>query len=55
MAIEMRDFELLTTDGEIFQQKRQVPLGSNWPSRKANQPPSPAIVAITKSDGSAIS
>ncbi len=54
MATETRDFELLTTDGTSFKQQRQVPLGSNWPSKKANQPPRPAIVAITKSDGSAI-
>ena len=55
MASEMRDFELLTTDGMSFKQQRQVPLGSNWPSKKANQPPLPAIVAITKSDDTAIS
>ncbi|VEP16833.1 Phosphatase [Hyella patelloides LEGE 07179] len=55
MAIETRDFELLTTDGATFKQQRQVPLGSNWPSNSANQPPRPAIVAITKIDGNAIS
>ncbi len=55
MASEMRDFELLTTDGTSFKQQRQVSLGSNWPSKKANQPPLPAIVAITKSDDTAIS
>ncbi|MGK7915763.1 MAG: PhoX family phosphatase, partial [Prochloraceae cyanobacterium] len=55
LASEMRDFELLTTDGTSFKQQRQVPLGSNWPSKKLNQPPLPAIVAITKSDGSSIS
>ncbi|MGK7894713.1 MAG: PhoX family phosphatase, partial [Xenococcus sp. (in: cyanobacteria)] len=51
MASQTRDFELLTTDGISFKQQRQVPLGSNWPSLQANQPPRPAIVAITKSDG----
>ena len=54
MATETRDFALLTTDGKIFTQKRQVPLGSNWPSKQANQPPRPGIVAIVKSDGQAI-
>lgn len=55
MAIETRNFELLTTDGTSFQQQRQVPLGSNWPSQKLNQPPLPAIVAITKIDNTTIS
>ncbi len=47
MATETRDFMLLTTDGQTFKQQRQVPLGSNWPSNSANQPPRPAIVAIS--------
>ena len=55
MESEMRDFELLSTDGTSFKQQRQVPLGSNWPSNQTNQPPRPAIVAITKTDGSEIS
>ena len=54
MATEQRDFELFTTDGTPFMQQRQVPLGSNWPSKRANQPPKPAIVAITKIDGNAL-
>jgi uncharacterized protein len=55
LATETRDFELLTTDGTLFKQQRQVPLGSNWPSQEVNQPPRPAIVAIVKTDGSMIS
>ena len=47
MATETRYFELLTTEGQSFKQQRQVPLGSNWPSKRANQPPRPAIVAIS--------
>ena len=54
MATETRKFELLTTEGKTFKQQRQVPLGSNWPSKTPNQPPRPAIVAITKIDGNAI-
>lgn len=54
MTSETRNFELLTTEGQSFLQKRQVPLGSNWPSKIANQPPRPAIVAITKINGNAI-
>ena len=54
MAVETREFELLTTEGTTFKQKRQVPIGSNWPSKQANRPPIPGIVAITKIDGSSI-
>lgn len=55
MATETREFELLATDGTPFKQQRQVPLGSNWPSGQANQPPLPGIVAIRKLDGKTIS
>ncbi len=54
MAAEARDFELLATDGIAFRQQRQVPLGSNWPSGKANQPPLPGVVAIRRLNGSEI-
>ena len=53
-ATEIRDFELLATDGTAFKQQRQVPVGSNWPSKQANQPPLPGIVVITKVDGDEI-
>ncbi|MEY2856366.1 MAG: hypothetical protein RLZZ74_675 [Cyanobacteriota bacterium] len=54
MATETRDFELLATDGTTFKQQRQVPIGSNWPSGKVNQPPLPGIVVIRKVDGTEI-
>ena len=54
LATEARDFELLATDGTVFKQQRQVPVGSNWPSKEANQPPLPGIVAIKKVDGNKI-
>ncbi|MEO1005351.1 MAG: alkaline phosphatase PhoX [Cyanobacteria bacterium J06638_38] len=54
MAQELREFELLATDGTPFMQQRQVPLGSNWPSGQVNQPPLPGVVVIRKLDGSAI-
>ena len=54
LATETRDFELLATDGTAFKQQRQVPIGSNWPSKQANQPPLPGIVAIRKVDGNEI-
>jgi len=42
------DQETLTTNGQEFEQMRQVPLGSNWPSGQVNQPPRPAVVAIRR-------
>ncbi len=54
MAAEARDYELLATDGTAFRQQRQVPLGSNWPSGKANQPPLPGVVVIRRLNGSEI-
>ena len=54
MASETRNFELLATDGTIFQQQRQIPLGSNWPSGEINQPPIPGVVAIRHIDGTKI-
>ena len=54
MASESRDFELLATDGTAFKQQRQVPVGSNWPSGRVNQPPVPGLVAIRRIDGKGI-
>ena len=51
MNSETRDFELLATDGTAFQQQRQVPVGSNWPSGKANEAPVPGVVVIRRVDG----
>ena len=46
MAAEMRQFAMHTTDGKEFIQTRKVPIGSNWPSKQANDPPKPSVVAI---------
>jgi len=54
MAAEIREFELLATDGTAFKQQRIVPLGSNWPSGEVNQPPLPGLVAIRRIDGTEI-
>ena len=54
MAFESRKFAMKTTDGKEFMQTRKVPLGSNWPTRKPNDPPKPAVVAIRKVDTSSI-
>ena len=48
LAFENRKFALKTTNGQEFEQIRQVPLGSNWPSGQVNQPPRPAVVAIRR-------
>ncbi len=53
-AIESRSFAMQATDGQEFMQTRQVPLGSNWPGNKPNEPPRPAVVAIRRADGKAI-
>ncbi len=54
MAFESRQFAMRTTDGKEFMQTRKVPLGSNWPSLKPNEPPKPSVVAIRKIDNSSI-
>lgn len=48
---ETREYSMQTTDGQEFMQTRQVPIGSNWPGMKPNDPPKPAIVAIRRNDG----
>jgi len=48
---QTRKFAIKTTDGEEFVQTRQVPIGSNWPGKQANDPPKPAVVAIYREDG----
>jgi len=55
MAIEEREIALLTTDGKPFMQKRKVPIGSNWPSKQANDHPKPAVVTIRRIDNKPIS
>ncbi len=54
MAFESRKFAMRTTNGKEFTQTRKVPIGSNWPSRKPNDSPKPAVVAIRKIDNTAI-
>ncbi len=51
MAIETREFAMMTTDGKEFMQQRQVPIGSNWPAKTTNAPPRPAVVAISRANG----
>lgn len=48
MATETRSFEMRTTDGKSFLQTREVPVGSNWPSKVENAPPKPSVVAIRR-------
>ena len=53
-AVETRKFSLTATEGQEFFQTRTVPVGSNWPSKSANDFPKPAVVAVRRSDGGAI-
>jgi len=53
-ATETRLFLMKTTLGKEFTQTRQVPIGSNWPSKTLNAPPRPAVVAIYRVDRGAI-
>jgi secreted PhoX family phosphatase len=50
MASETRQYAMKTVDGQEFIQTREVPIGSNWPGKGANQPPKPAVVAIYRMD-----
>lgn len=49
-AMETRQFAMQTTSGQSFSQTRQVPIGSNWPSKTVNAPPRSAVVAIVRED-----
>jgi secreted PhoX family phosphatase len=51
MASEVRSFAMKTTEGDLFMQEREVPLGSNWPAKTRNAPPRPATVAVRKIGG----
>ncbi|MUL37127.1 PhoX family protein [Gloeocapsopsis dulcis] len=49
-----RDIEMLNLDGTLFNQKRTVPRGSNWPSNiegKRQGPPRPSVIGIRRKDG----
>jgi uncharacterized protein len=54
MAVETRDFQMKNTQGVTFMQKREVPLGSNWPGKKDNLPAKPSVVAIRRVAGGSI-
>lgn len=54
MAAETRQYAMTMVDGQEFMQTRNVPIGSNWPSKAANQPPKPSVVAIRRVDGNSL-
>lgn len=54
MKSESRKYAMKTTDGKDFTQTRQVPLGSNFPTKQADAPPRPCVVVISRSDRKAI-
>jgi secreted PhoX family phosphatase len=47
---EDRIISMRSLDGQEFMQTRRVPIGSNWPSSKPNDPPKPAVVAIRRTN-----
>ena len=47
-ASETREYLMTTTTGEIFTQTREVPIGSNWPSKDKDAAPKPAVIYVTK-------
>lgn len=51
MASETRQYAMKTVEGEDFMQSREVPIGSNWPTKAVNAPPKPATVAVRRIDG----
>jgi uncharacterized protein len=54
MAAESRQYAMKSLDGQEFMQTREVPIGSNWPSKAANQPPKPSVLAIYRTDGAGL-
>lgn len=54
MKSETRKFAMLTMDGKEFMQQREVPVGSNFPSKKANEPPKPCVVVVQRMDGTRV-
>jgi hypothetical protein len=48
---EIQAHTIQNRDGETFEQLRQVPLGSNWPSGIAGRAPRPGVVMISRQDG----
>ena len=47
-ASQTRKYIMKTPKGQEFTQTRVVPIGSNWPGKKPNDPPKPAVVAIRR-------
>ena len=47
----MQAYTLRDRSGASFEQLRQVPLGSNWPSAAAGTAPRPGVVTIRRLDG----
>lgn len=45
---EIRRMVIAARDGSTFEQRRRVPLGSNWPSRSLGTTPKSAVICITR-------
>lgn len=47
---EQRTMTIMDRDGKLFEQKRIVPLGSNYPSKQLGTVPKPCVVCITRTE-----
>lgn len=45
---EQRMYTIALPDGQTFEQKRTVPIGSNFPSGRISDPPRPCVVSIRR-------
>lgn len=54
LAAEERQFAMHTTAGQEFMQSRKVPIGSNWPSKQANEPPKPSVVVVRRANNGSL-
>ena len=45
---EVRTMTLAARDGTLFEQRRVVPLGSNFPHGRPDEPPRPCVVCVTR-------
>ena len=51
---EFQAHDLVDREGNVFQQLRRLPLGSNWPAQAPDRPPRSGVVAIRRSSGQSL-
>jgi hypothetical protein len=50
-SILTRPVEMLDLAGGLYEQRRTVPRGSNWPNTGPAQPPKPSVIGIRRVGG----